>query len=340
MASLHRILAVSTFVSTLFTTLPCLLADDTLPPDTVAVVGDARISRDDLYKRSSERLLRVKNDEYTIETSVLNEMVEQMLLSQEAARRNLSTAELLGLEVNAQIPETTKAEAQAVIDSSSTFQGMAPDQALRAAMTDIHARRTAKRRSEFISLLRSRIPVAIHLEPPRLQGAISGGQGIGPSDASVSIVEFSDFQCPYCANLTANLRRLRAEYSSKLRVTFKQLPLPIHPQAVKAAEASLCAAEQGRFWEMHDLMFDEQNNGLPREKFDEFASRIGLDVDVFRKCFTAHRFLSDVSADRAEAMKLGLNSTPTLFINGRLLVGSRPYDVLRSVVEEELRSTK
>jgi protein-disulfide isomerase len=149
-------------------------------------------------------------------------------------------------------------------------------------------------------------------------------------------VEFSDFQCPYCGQLAATLKRIEKEYPTAVRVTFKQFPLPMHPQAAMAAEASLCAADQGRFWEMQDILFANQNL-LSDSQMNVLAARAGVETREFERCLGNHLFRDAVSQDRAEAASLGLNGTPTLFINGRLSAGARPYEVLREMVEEELK---
>ncbi len=311
-------------------------AADVSESDIIAVVGGVRINRATFQERTSDRLLRSRTEEYNAEVSILNDYIDEVLVSQEAERRNITEAELLNREINSQVPVVTEAEARAVVETASSYKGLPPDQAVKAATADIRARRVAKLRAEYLNLLRSRTPIEISLAPPRLHRRIAGGRSIGPPDAPVSIVEFSDFQCPYCASLTGSLMRLRSEYLSKVRLTFKQFPLPVHPQAAKAAEVSLCAGEQDHFWQMHDLLFGQQN-AIDGARFTDLAENVGINIATFKECLSSHRFSAEITDDRLEAIRLGLTGTPSLFINGRLLVGSKPYEALRTIVEEELK---
>lgn len=331
-----REIVAYTIICGLTMTTLCGWANAASGSDVIAIVGNITVNRAALQERTADRLLREKTEEYNAEMAALNEYIDELLLSREAARRNLGVTELLQREVNGRVPEVTETEARAVVENGSVYQGLPLDQALRAATAEIRARRTAKRRAEYVASLRSGTSVEIRLEPPRLQHPISGGRTIGSADAPVSIVEFSDFQCPYCAALTASLTRLRTEYPSKIRLTFKQFPLPMHPQAAKAAEASLCAAEQDRFWQMHDLLFNQQNT-LAEARFSDIAEHIGINVVAFEKCVDSRKFFAEVNHDHAEAIGLGLTATPSLFINGRLLVGTKPYEALRAIIDDELK---
>lgn len=314
-------------------------AQQVVGSDVVAVVGDSVITKAALEDRAGDRLLRFKNDEFGIDTAVLNEYIDDLLLSQEAAKQKITVTELLSREVTDRVQPVTEAEARAVLDTASTYQRLPEAQALRAAMAEIRTRRTAKQRADYLSALRSQESVKIKLEPPRLHRSISGGQSSGPADAPVSIVEFSDFQCPYCANMATTLNRLRNEYSGLVRLVFKQMPLSIHPQAAKAAEASLCAANQGRFWEMHDRLFDQQT-ALAGGRFAELAEKVGLDVPAFENCLESQMFARVVNTERIEGVGVGITATPTFFINGRMIMGSRSYDELRKIVDEELKRGK
>jgi predicted DsbA family dithiol-disulfide isomerase len=315
---------------------PSIRAADLASADIVATVGRISITRAELTKRLGDRLLRDRNDEYKLEAGALEEFADEILLSQAAADHKMTLPVLLQREVNQQVEAVTDAEAQAVAESSSAYRNLPPDQALRNARADIQSRRIAKRRAEYLGALRSKTPVVIHLEPPRLQHPIPGGQTIGPADASVSIVEFSDFQCPFCANLAGSLLRLRNEYPSDVRLTFKQFPLPIHPQAAKAAEAALCAAAQHRFWQMHDVLFGQQS-AIAAERFSELAVRAKLDIPAFEKCLSSRQSLPEVNADHTQGMMLGITATPTVFLNGQIIVGAKPYDELRAMVDAEIK---
>ncbi|MBH0183202.1 MAG: DsbA family protein [Nitrospira sp.] len=158
---------------------------------------------------------------------------------------------------------------------------------------------------------------------------------IGPVDAPITIVEFSDFQCPYCQKSVALLQELRRLYGQRIRLIYRDYPAPNHPYAQKAAEAAQCANEQGKFWEYHDLLFDRQTAGKGWE-FLQLAKELGLREDTFADCLNSDRFGEEVAQDLQDGIKLGITSTPTFFINGRPLVGAKPVAEFRAMIDKLL----
>ena len=166
---------------------------------------------------------------------------------------------------------------------------------------------------------------------------VDGDPSIGPADAAITLVEFGDYQCPYCIqwyNTVAG--RLLADYKGKIRFVFKDLPLvSIHPNAQSAAEAADCAGEQDSYWPYHDALFGEKH-GLGAQAYSQYASDLGMDVSAFDDCVATHRYKNKVDANAGFAQNLGINSTPTFFINGLAVVGAQPYAVFQQVIDKEL----
>jgi protein-disulfide isomerase len=159
----------------------------------------------------------------------------------------------------------------------------------------------------------------------------------GAPDARVTVVVFSDFQCPYCTRGEQVLKQLTATYGDRVRVVFRNFPLPMHPAARTAAAAALAAHEQGKFWEYHDLLFAHQD-ALGREALEGYARQLGLDLTRFRAALDSGRFDADLAADLAEAARLGVTGTPTFFVNGRRIVGAQPFEVFKAQVDEALNA--
>jgi protein-disulfide isomerase len=157
----------------------------------------------------------------------------------------------------------------------------------------------------------------------------------GPSNAPVTIVEFSDFQCPFCGRVVPTVRQIEQNYGGKVKVAFKQMPLPFHNMAQKAAEAALAANAQGKFWEMHDKMFGNQR-ALDQASLEQYAQEIGLDVNRFKADLESGKYKDAIEADKRLGQSLGATGTPTFFVNGRILVGAQPYDQFQTVIDEEL----
>ena len=173
--------------------------------------------------------------------------------------------------------------------------------------------------------------------PPRPEIATAGYPARGPATAPVTIVEFSDFECPFCGRFYPTLKAVEKIYLNRVRIVYRQFPLrKMHPNAQKAAEASLCAGEQGRFWEMHDSLFEDQEH-LTVDALKARAVALKLDTAAFGACLDSGKQAAAIDKDIAEGAKAGVTGTPTIFINGRMMVGSKPFAEIQAVIEEELQ---
>lgn len=158
----------------------------------------------------------------------------------------------------------------------------------------------------------------------------------GPAKADVTIVEYSDFQCPFCARVVPTLDQLRETYGDRVKLVYKHLPLRIHPEAPGAAAAAEAAGLQGKFWEMHDKIFAGQRE-LSDAKYVEWARALGLDLERFEKDRRSEAVRARIAKDEAEANRLGVSGTPAFFINGRFLSGAQPIDAFQRVIDDELK---
>jgi protein-disulfide isomerase len=209
-----------------------------------------------------------------------------------------------------------------------------------AIQIEQHLRETRRMavRQQLVDRLSAERGVVIHLDPFRLTFDNSRAPAKGPQTAPVTLVEFSDFQCSFCARFAPTLHSLAEEFGDQLRIVYRHFPLTnIHPYAVVAAEASMCAHEQGEFWAMHDLIFAEQNR-VTRVDLKEKAGRLGMDRARFDACLESRRYTELVEADAREGQSAGVTGTPALFLNGVPLEGGAvPFEVVAEAVRRELR---
>ena len=164
---------------------------------------------------------------------------------------------------------------------------------------------------------------------------VAGAPVLGPEGAKVTIVEFGDFQCPFCGRVNTTLTQIREQYPKDVKIVFKHLPLRIHPQAPGAHHAAEAAHRQGKFWQMHDKIFSNQNDLAP-ETLVAYAQQVGLDVDAFKKDVASDGVKKRVDADLREAQKLGVSGTPAFFINGKYMAGAQPFEAFKQRIDEEL----
>jgi protein-disulfide isomerase len=180
-------------------------------------------------------------------------------------------------------------------------------------------------------------PAAAAPPPPAEKQDISVGDAPvkGPKNAPVTIVEWSDFQCPFCGRVIPTVKQIEDTYKGKVRLAFKHQPLPFHNNAEPAAEAAMAANEQGKFWEMHDKLFANQQS-LDRPSLEKYAQEIGLNMSRFKAALDASKFKERIQKDSAEGMKVGANGTPTFFINGQKVEGAQPFENFKAVIDKEL----
>ena len=312
----------------------------------VAVIGDESVSQDELLvaaalslEQSESALLRCQAEatrsRHEALEGALREMVWQRLLDREAERTATTAVALL-----ASVDEAAQPVAEQDIETFYERNKARIQGSLEQTGGQIRAyleRQAQQRvRNEFFTALEQRFAVEYRLAPLRYEVAADGFAATGPPDAAVTIVEFSDFQCPFCARFLPTLERAKKEYAGKLRVVYRHFPLSsIHPYAQKAAEASLCAADQGKFWELHDLMFAEQQT-LEVPDLKEKARRLGLNGAEFDRCLDQGRHAGAVRRDLLAGEALGITGTPAVFVNGRLLPGAVPFERLAELIDDEL----
>jgi protein-disulfide isomerase len=302
----------------------------------VAVGEGVSVSQSTLDSLALGQRRRLAGEEYRVMQAVLERHIGQMLFAREAKERKLSEAELEKIEVEGKVPPVTSTEINGVLEKSrERFKTLSAEEARAKVEAGIRERKVQLRRMEYEGELRRRAGVKILLDPPRYEVALGDDPARGPQDAPVTIVEFSDFQCPFCAQVGPAVKHVEARWPGKVRVVFRDFPLPFHKEAGKAAEAATCAHEQNRFWEMHDTLFANQKNIFEAD-LKRYATELGLDVPAFSKCLDSGRYAAEWEADRKEGEGYGIGGTPTVFVNGRMLGGGFNQQALVQVVEEEL----
>ena len=305
--------------------------------DVVATIAGEPFTARQLEDAAGARLFQLRTQQYQAQRQILDDEIARRLLEREAAARKVTVAELLKLEVESKVAPVTEAEQKAFYAQNKARMGeMTEADALKRIETGLRQQRMGERQAEFLSGLRAKADVRILMEPPRLRLAVGDDPTRGPADAPVTIVEFSDFQCPYCSRATATLKKLETAYPGKIRLVYRDFPLvQIHPNAARAAEAAACANEQGKFWPMHDVMFEHQDK-LGEADLKQSAASLGLDAAKFDQCLESGRYTGQWKKDTAEGEQYGVSSTPAFFINGRLVVGAQPFESFARIVDEEL----
>jgi protein-disulfide isomerase len=275
--------------------------------------------------------------------AALEGLIADMLLAEEAKKKGMSPDAYVESEIARRIKPVTDAEVVTFYQSNvSQMQGRSLEQMTPAINRYLTDQQNATARAALVAELKKAGPaIRVSLDPPRQTVNLAATDpAVGAASAPVTLVEFSDFQCPFCQRVEPTLKQLRDKYGDKLRIVWKDFPLTqIHPQAFKAGEAGHCAGEQGKFWEYHDRLFANQQALQPAD-LKKHAADLGLNAAAFATCLDSSKFGERVRDGVSQGTSLGVNSTPTIFINGRRLSGAQPLEVFVAAIDEELSRAK
>ncbi len=308
------------------------------PSDVVAELNGRSIDaaeledwmKDNLYKREMEN--KPAGEVYEEQAQAIDAMVNERLVADAAKQAGQTSQEYLEAAALA-LGAVTDAEVKEFYDANQSR--LPPGSTLADLAPRIKAHLEAQRPQKVAEDLRSKATVSVSLQPPRaIVDAV--GPARGPENAPVVIVSFSDYECPFCKRAEPTIDAVLAKYPTQVRLVFRHLPLDaLHPQARPAAIAAVCAESQGKFWEYHALLFENQQ-ALGNEELAKYASTAGLDAAVFKTCLQSPEAAQRVQADTDAARALGITGTPAFFINGILISGARPLDDFSKWIDREL----
>jgi len=321
-----------------------VIAKATAPPATpadrarvLAEVNGKQITMGDVENSLQPMIFNVQEQVYALRKQDLDVKVNDTLLSQEAQKRQVTTRALLDTEVTAKVPPVTEAQAQAFYNENK--DRISGDFAQTKAQIIQYMQEAKEHEATlaFAEQLRRASKVEINLsapESPVFQISTDDQPSKGNPQARVTIVEFTDYQCPSCAQQHPVVERIMKEFGDRVRLVVRDFPLSQHAQAAKAAEAAEAAREQGKYWEYVAVLFRNQS-ALGVDKLKQYATELGLDRARFDSSLDSGKFADKVQRDVIEGHKLGVNGTPTLYVNGKR-ISDRSYESLKAKIESSL----
>jgi protein-disulfide isomerase len=319
-------------------------------PDTVvATYGNEKITFGQLNERLKEPLANMES-EYRKQKQQMREqglegMITERLVQSEAKKRNVTEEQLIKSEVEDKAPVPSDAEVKKLFDQAQSGGQLPPGTTLEQVKPQIVSFLQQGKKRElaqaFFEKLRkdNNVQVTLPKPPVERKEVAATGPARGPENAPITMVEFSDFQCPFCGRAVGTVEQVMQAYPDKIRLVFRQFPLEMHAQAPKAAEAALCANEQGKFWPYHDTLFKNQQ-ALSVDDLKKHATSVGLDGKKFAECLDSGKMKATVDADQKAGTAVGVTGTPAFFINGVMLSGAQPLDEFKKVIDQELQAKK
>ncbi len=308
--------------------------------DIVAELNGQPITNQELIARIKPRLSRIENQVFDIKSDGIDQIITEKLLDAEAKKRNVTLTELLKVEVQDKVSDVSDKEIQDFYDQNKARFGEKTFEELKPMIaSQLKARKASVFRNNFIDKLMSKADIEIYIQRPRIEVALGNGPSKGSKGAPVTIVEFTDYQCPFCARARPTVSQVADEYKSDVYYVVRNFPLDFHNFAKKAAEASLCANEQKKYWDYSTKLWENQK-ALDVASLKKYAQDLKLDSKKFDECLDSSKYASEVTQDIQEGMKAGVSGTPAFFINGQMLTGAQAPEAFKKIIDSELRAAK
>ena len=331
------LLALVTLIGSMTLTSARVAAEEL--PAVVATVQGQPIAAEDLTNALRGELLRLEIQRYQTLREKLDDLIADKIFSLEAAQRGVSVQQFIHDQISVKVQAVTPEQVQAFYEANKNRIKQPLEKVSEQITSYLQQQAQEQHRQALLKELRSRYPVTVALRAPSVEIAIEGEPSLGPANAPVTIVEFSDFQCPYCRQAQGTLKQLMAVYEGKVKLVFRDFPLRnIHPQAQKAAEAAQCAAEQHKFWPYHDKLFASTN--FQMDELKKFAQELELNMEQFTSCLDSGKHAAGIDADMQAGQQAGVNATPTFFVNGYPLSGAASYERFKELVDAALEQAQ
>jgi protein-disulfide isomerase len=304
-----------------------------------AEVNGEPITAEEVEKAVGMQVSKLEEQIYQLRLQRLEALIHDKLLAAEALKRSVTVQALLDAEVTSKVALVTEEEIERFYQANKARLRGEEAAAREQIRTRLQSEKLAAQREAFLKTLRSQADVVVHLQAPpvfRVEVSTDGAPSKGGATAPVTIIEFSDFHCPFCKRVLPTLAQLESQYGEQVKLVFRDYPIDkLHPGARKAHEAARCADEQGKFWAYHDILFAHAPKVRP-EQLKAYAQEVGLDVAAFEQCLSSGKYQTAVQNDIDEGSRVGVTGTPAYFINGRLLSGAQPLEKFVQIIEEEL----
>lgn len=322
---------------------PNFLFKDPPKAGVMAKINGEEITEDALIGEDKLDFFDLKKREYEMRMERLNKLLVDKLIGAEAKKANVTTDEYIKKNVTKGEIKISQKDYAAFVKEKKIPEAQITPQIKERINAYLQNQKKQDMVDSYIAKLTKSNPVEVYFVKPKMSVQVELGSAPiwGKESAAVTVVEFSDFQCPFCSRAAETVTELKKKYNGKIKLAFKHFPLPMHKDARPAAEASMCVNEQGvdKFWKFHDLAFKNQDK-LDTASLEKYAKDSGADAAKFADCVKAGKFKDFVQKDQEYGEKIGVKSTPTFFINGQLISGAVPIEQFSEVIDEELANAK
>lgn len=315
------------------------------PPSAgvMAKIGGELITAEVLFKDNKLDLFELEKKKYELQMDAVNRLLVERLVGAEAKKANMSLEDYIAKKIVGGEIKISDKEFKKFVAEKHIPESQINPQIKERINAYLQTMKKQDLLNDYVAKLTKGNPVELYFEKPKMKVAVEPGTGptFGKVGAPITIVEFSDFQCPFCGRAAETVTQLKKKYGNKISLTFRHFPLPMHKDARPASEASMCINEQStdKFWKFHDLAFKNQDK-LDKANLEKFAKDVGADVKKYTACVEAKKYADFVQKDVEYGEKIGVKSTPTFFVNGQLVNGAVPIETFSEIIDEELSDRK
>jgi len=303
----------------------------------VARFNGQPITDEDIRKVAGAKLSQAEMGLYEARKEGIDQIIEDRLLEAEASRQKVSKADLLKKSVYDKIKIEDKAIEKFYNERKGQMQGKKLDEVKGNIRGALFREKYQELYGELIKGMKKKADVEVLIKAPKIEVSEGDSPAIGPKDAPVTLVEFTDYQCPFCGRARATINQILDTYKGKVRYVLRDFPLSFHKDAMKAHESAHCAGEQGKYWEMNKKLFGNQKD-LKVETLKKYAEELKLNLDKFNECVDSGKFVDKIRQNQQDGEKVGVSGTPAFFVNGRMLSGARPFESFKEIIDDELES--
>ena len=309
--------------------------------DVAAQVGSKKITVNEIDATIKPELAKIEAERYEARRAKLDQLIDDTLLAEKAKSLGITKEQLVDQEITQKAKGPSDDDVKATFDKFKGKTGGAQLEALAPKIKEmLGAQATTARRAAYLAELRKEAKVQVNLSPPRFQVDTSSGHAEGATPAPIVLVEFSDYQCPFCGRSQDTVHKVLDTYQGKILHVFMDFPLTsIHPMAMPAAVASHCAEEQGKYDQYHKMLFDNQKD-LSNDNLKKWAGDVGMDQAQFDTCLASGKYDPIIKKSQEVGQKVGITGTPGFFINGIVIKGAQPFEVFQKTIDDELSRAK
>lgn len=310
------------------------------PTDPWATLNGQVITEQEAMALANNQIMETNHEIYKIKRGAIDQIIQKRLLEAEAKKKGLSVDALLKKEVYDKVVNPTEAELQAIYEmKKSRMQGKTFEEVQEQLEAQTRSQKKQMAFSNYLATLRNVAKIQYKIERPTVKVSVDDDPSQGDKNASITLIEFSEFQCSYCKKARPVIEKILSTYKGKIHYVFRDFPLGFHGQAKDAASAANCAHEQGKYWDYNHALWENQGK-QSLEKLKEIAKDLALDTTKFDACVASKKYYKEIDKDQDDGSQAGVSGTPAYFINGKFLSGAQPFEAFKEIIDEELAKIK